>query len=245
LINKYWILFFGLIFLLACKKESFQEPQNFGYNYQVRDLGYWIDYQVDSIVFSDITNPASIDTYSYFIRESIESEFEDASGNSNLRVEVYKKYELSDAWSINQAATFTFKEDNFQRNFQDLRFISLIFPVREGREWQGNVFIDVLNEPSLEFLDDDKYNWTYRYTEVDIPKLMGSFSFDSCATVIQIDEENLFEKKYSMEVYARNVGLIQKSLIILNTQAPPSGVSFFERAESGFILNYTLIDYKN
>lgn len=245
MLRKYSILFFGLSFLLACKKESFQEPQDFGFNYQVRELGHWVDYQVDSIVYSDITDPATVDTFSYFIRESIESSFTDASGNENLRVEIYKKYALNDAWTLNQVGSFLIKKDNFQRNFQDLRFISLTFPVRIGREWQGNVFLDVLNEPSLEFFDDSKYNWTYYYAEVDVPKSLGSFSFDSCATIIQIDEENLFEKKYSNEVYARNVGMIQKSLIILNTQAPPSGASFFERAESGFILNYTLIDYKN
>jgi hypothetical protein len=121
----------------------------------------------------------------------------------------------------------------------------LIFPVAEGREWQGHSFLNVDNEPTLEYLDDARYDWNYQYTAVDEVVVIDSFTLDSCLTVLQIDEENLFEKKFGQELYARNIGLVSKELVVLNTQAPPSGASFIDRAESGFIVSWRLRAYKN
>ena len=141
--------------------------------------------------------------------------------------------------------SFKITEDNFQRYFNDLRFINLIFPVRDNREWQGHSFLDVENEPTLDYLDDTRYEWNYVYSNVDQTLSLDSFLFDSSLVVTQIDEENLFEKKFSQEKYVRNVGLVSKQLLVLNTQAAPSGASFIDRAESGFVINWRLIGFKN
>lgn len=221
------------------------DESDFGYAYQPATLGHWVEYEVDSITYSDITTPATIDTIHFYIREELDTFFVDASGAENIRVERFKKYNLSDVWTLDEVGSFKLNSDNFQRYFNDLRFINLSFPVRENREWQGNIFLDVDNEPTLEYLDDSKYDWRYRYTTIDEFMEIGNFQLDSCLQLIQIDEENLFEKKYSQETYSKHIGLVSKELMILNTQAPPSQASFLERAESGFILRYTLIDYKN
>lgn len=240
----------GLILLLcllatSCKKDTFVAESDFGYAYQPKELGHWVEYEVDSITYSDITIPASIDTIHYYLREVLDTTFVDASGAEVIRVEQYKRYDLSDPWVIYQVGSFKVSSENFQRYFNDLRFVNLLFPVREDKEWQGNIFLDVNNEATLEYLDDSKYDWRYRYTYMDQPMQIGNFSLDSCLQVVQIDEENLFEKKYSEEQYAKHVGLISKELIILNTQAPPSSQSFLERAEIGFIIRYKLIDYNH
>lgn len=214
-------------------------------NYQPSDLGHWVSYSVDSIIYNDVTSPPTIIESNYFIKEELDTTFLDASGQENIIINQYKKYNESDPWQLYEVGSFKVGSDDFQRYFNDLRFINLIFPTRDTKEWQGNVFLNVDNEPTLEYFDDDKYDWTYSYAEIDVPMQIGAFSLDSCLTVIQIDEENLFEKKFSKETYARNIGMVSKELIILYTQAPPSGATFFERAESGFILRYTLKDYRN
>ncbi len=234
-----------LLLLLSCKKESTKETVDFGYNYQPKNLGHWVSYAVDSITYNDITDPSTITEVNYFIREELDTSFLDASGKENIRVVQYKKYNESDPWFVHHVGSFKISNDDFQRYNYDLRFLNLIFPVRESREWQGNIFLDIDNEPTLEYFDDTRYDWTYHYTEVDVSKTIGGFPLDSCLTVVQIDDENLFEKKYGEEVYARNIGLVSKELVVLNTQAPPSGATFLDRAESGFILRYTLKDFKN
>jgi len=234
-----------LLLTFSCKEDTFIEESDFAYAYQPMELGHWVDYEVDSFYYSDITIPPIIDTAHYYIRELLDTTYVDASGAEVIRVEQYKKYSLNDPWIIEEVGSFKLNKENFQRYFKDLRFVNLLFPVRENKEWQGNIFIDVMNEASLEYLDDSKYDWRYRYTYTDEPVQIGNFLLDSCLQVIQIDEENLFEKKYSEEVYARGIGLVSKEMIILNTQAPPTSQTFLERAESGFILRYKLIDYKN
>lgn len=240
----YAILILVLLFS-SCKKETFAPDSDFGYNYQPSTLGHWVEYAVDSTIYNDITSPPTITTSSYFIREEIDTTYIDASGVSNVIIAQYRKNNINDAWNLIQAGSFKLSDDNFQRYFNDLRFMNLIFPVREGREWPGHSFLDVQDEPTLEYLDDTKYDWNFTYTDVDESLSIDSLNIDSTLTVIQIDDENLFEKKFSKEQYARNIGLISKELLILNTQAPPSGASFIDRAESGFIVNWRIIDYKN
>lgn len=238
-------ILFLLFLVIACKKESFQEESDFGYAYQPKQIGYWVEYEVDSLYFNDITSPVTIDTSRFYIREVLESTFLDASGEENIRVELYKKQNFNDAWQIYQVGSVKYTNSAYERYFNDIRLVNLTFPVKTGKEWNGNAYVNVQNESTLEYLDDTKYDWSYEYTLVDLPENVGAFNFDSCATIIQIDDENLFEKKYSKEVYAKNIGMVRKEMIFLNTQSPPTGQTFIERAETGFILEYTLIDYKN
>lgn len=208
-------------------------------------MGHWVEYAVDSTSYNDITSPPTITTSSYFLREEIDTSFIDASGYTNLIVKQYRKNSAADPWDLRQQGSFKITDDNFQRYFNDLRFVNLIFPVRVGREWPGHSFLDVQNEPTLDYLDDSRYDWNFTYTAVDQNISIDSFALDSTLTVTQIDEENLFEKKFSKEQYARNIGLVSKELIILSTQAPPSGASFIDRAESGFIVEWRLTGFSN
>ncbi len=236
-----YLLFF-VAFFAQCKKTD-SNLVDFGKEYFPIEVGFWQEYQVDSITFSDFTNPVSVDTASYQIKETIESSFLDLNLEENFRIEQFKKTS-STAYSIENIFSLKPTTTNIQKVENDLRFIKMVFPVVEGKSWNGNIYIDVTDEATLDFLNVQKYPWEYIYTEVNATQQIGAFTFDSCVTIIQIDDENLFEKKYSKEIYAKNVGLVYKELMILETQAPPSSASFEERAENGFILKYTILDYK-
>lgn len=238
--NLYLLIF--IVFFARCKKTE-SNIVDLGKDYFPVEIGFWQEYQVDSITFSDFTNPVSVDTFSYQIKEMIESSFLDLNLEENFRIEQFKKtdstsYGIENIFSLKPTVT------NMQKVEHDLRFVKMVFPVVENKSWNGNIYVNVENEPTLDFLNTEKYAWEYVYTNVNETLKIGNFTFDSCVTVIQIDEENLFEKKYSKEIYAKNVGLVYKELIILETQAPPSSASFVERAENGFILKYTILDYK-
>lgn len=232
-----------LVFLLNCKKEVVGTI-DLEKDYFPLEINFWQEYKVDSITFSDFTNPVTIDTSSYFLKELIESDYLDLSNNTNYRVEQYKRYENS-SWFINNIFSQKATNINFQKVENDLRFIKLVFPPELNKTWNGHIYIDVIDEPSLDFYNPTKFEWEYTFTAIDEKLEIGEFTFDSCVTVIQIDEENLFEKKYSKEIYAKNVGLVYKELMILETQAAPSNAPFVERAENGFILKYTITDYKH
>lgn len=240
--NKY-VATLSAIFLVffACKKGEVAYV-DLGYDYQPLEVGFWVEYKVDSIFFDDFTS--SVDTYNYYRREYIESDFTDLNGDVNYRLEQSIKLEENDAWVISYVGSYRRNAINLQKVEYDLRFIKFVFPPMLEKSWQGHYYINTINEPSLEYLDRIRYNWEYKYTTVNEPLNLGGFSFENTSEIIQIDEENLFEKKFSKEIYAKNVGLISKEMLILETQAPPSGVTFIERAQKGFIVKYTIVNFK-
>lgn len=235
-------LFIFILFFAHCKKTD-NIAIDLGYNYYPTEIGFWQEYQVDSVFYSDFTNPISVDTFSFQIKEVIESSFLDLNANENLRIEQYKK-DATSSYQIRHIFSLKASAVNIQKVENDLRYIKMVFPIKENKSWNGNIYLDVKEEPTLNYLNTEKYDWNYVYTSVHESLQIGNFTFDSCVTVMQIDEENLFEKKYSKEIYAKNVGLVYKELLVLDTQTPPSSASFLERAENGFILKYTILDYK-
>ncbi|MFT6021272.1 MAG: hypothetical protein ACI9CQ_004079, partial [Saprospiraceae bacterium] len=73
----------------------------------------------------------------------------------------------------------------------------------------------------------------------------GDFAFEEVTTIQLADEENLLEKRYGIEKYAKGVGLIFKELQIYNTQDIENETEPWEvKTERGFRVVMTLVDYK-
>ena len=228
--------------LFNCKKTTINNVY-LGKDFYPLEISYWQEYKVDSIVFNDFTTPVSVDTFSFILKEEIESTYTDLNGDLNYRIVQSKKNDSTN-YTINHIVSVKPTETNLQKVEHDLRFIKLVFPPKKDKTWNGNIYIDAIDEASLEFYNPNKYNWEYTYTDVYHSFEINNLTFDSCITIVQIDEENLFEKKYSKEIYAKNVGLVYKELLVLETQAPPSNQNFIDRAENGFILKWSIVDYK-
>lgn len=242
--KKWWIIASAFVMVLSCSKDDEPTTIDLGYEYQPLEIGYWLEYQVDSVFFNDFNNPPTRDTFQFFLREYFESTFLDLNLDTNIRVEQSVRNQAGMPWTIRHIASYKRTPINLQKVEHDLRYVKFAFPPSVGKNWQGHIYINVIDQPVLEFLDRTRYDWEYRFTAVNEPLTVGSFQFDSTATILQIDEENLFEKKFSEEIYAKNVGLVSKEMIILETQAPPSSVPFIDRAETGFMVKYTLTDFK-
>lgn len=242
--NKWWIIASVILLVLSCSKDDEPATVDLGYDYQPLEIGYWLEYQVDSIFFNDFNDPPTRDTFAFELREYFESTFLDLNGDTNIRVEQSVRSEQGTSWVIRHIASYKRTSINLQKVEYDLRYVKFAFPPSQGKNWEGHIFINVIDQPVLEYLDRTRYNWNYTFSAVNQPLTISAFNFDSTATITQIDEENLFEKKFSEEIYAKNVGLVSKEMIILETQAPPSSVPFVDRAEKGFIVKYTLTDFK-
>ena len=62
---------------------------------------------------------------------------------------------------------------------------------------------------------------------------------------IYSNSENVIELRFAKEQYAKNIGLIAKEYLILDTQCIEDciGMTWEEKAEQGFILRMKMIDY--
>lgn len=238
------LIFVGLI---SCKKSNNIGNPDFKYSYYPLDSGSTVEYEVDSIRYSFLNPGVQIDTIHYYIKEVVGDTFTDDIGQLNYRIWRYRKDSANAPWHVDRAWSLLTTTTNLQKNEDGLRYIKLTFPPRPNKSWNGNLYIDALYDDPLspsgfEYL----LGWEYEYTAVDQGTTINGFVFDSTLTVLQADDENLLEKTYSVEVYAKGVGLVSKELMFLTTQKvdPVSQqLPFVEKAENGFILKVTVTDF--
>lgn len=228
--------------IAGCTEDELPAPDLHADYYPVH-IGHWVNYAVDSIRFDDFTDPVTIDTLSVQIRHAITDTFRDLDGRLVHRLERFRRPDEASSWAIDAVGEVLRTERNIQEDLFDLRFVRLIFPPRDGATFEGHVYINTAGNPPYSYLDPDRYDWTHRVVDVHQPFTVGALTFDSTVTVQRIDDENAFEKKLGVDVYAKGVGLVYRDLLILETQQPPSGVPFVDRAERGFIVRYRAIDH--
>jgi len=241
--NKLQFFALLIIILSGCRKDE-EVDIDFRYEYFPVEVGHWVIYNVDSVTYNNFDG--SVDTSTFEIKEIIESTFIENEGRTSYRIERYRRdndtcpWILKDVWSADLTTT------RAERVEENLRFLKLIFPPKVGKLWKGNVYINAQDD--LAFYND----WDYEYTEVDTGKTIYWYTPDSIRirntflttlTVLQVDREDLLEKVYGEEIYAKDVGLVYKKLVHLKTQKI-SSAPWYEKAEKGFILTMNVVDYK-
>lgn len=204
--------------LSGCKKDSPAE-MDMGYRYFPVNPGHWVLYQVDSIAWDDFDG--SIDTFSFQIKEHFESVFMDDQGRENIRIERYKRISDTSDWFIKDVWFGLRTEATAERVEENKRYIKMIFPIKDGVEWNGNAF------NTLESLD-------YTYVDIHQPWQLGSFFADSTALVLQDDYTTQISRDYAVERYAAGIGLVYKKHI--QQEKLPTGL-----ITHGFDYSYTLV----
>ncbi len=236
------------IVFLSCEKQSVTEDfdeDKFGYDYFPLEVGkYWI-YEVDSIIYDD-EGATVIETRSQ-IREEIVEVFEDASGDDIFRIERYWRsgdsvqWEVTDVWAAHKNSSQAFRIE------ENLKFVKFVFPPLDGTRWDSNLFLDnstvitVAGESISMFAGWDDS----RIESVDQVENIGIQEYEKVATILLTDDEeaNTIERRYALEKYARGVGLIYKEYEILDSQCSSCTGTWREKAEKGFILKQTLLEY--
>lgn len=225
----YTFLFLSGVYFFSCKKDNpAEEPVNFGYNYFPNDISCYVIYQVDSIHYDDVAGQPP-DTTRYLLKEIITATYTDNSGRPTERIErFYKIYNDSipydsmnwvgpRVWSSNKT------NSTYEKIEENIRYIKLIFPVKEGKQWNGNTYNSLGSKE-------------YELVSVDEPEIINSLSFDSVATVKQFEQINIIETRFEQEKFARNVGLIYKQRDSLSKQglnfADTIGYTFIQKIVS-------------
>jgi hypothetical protein len=206
------LLSVSLFLAVSCNKTETKTIEN-GTDYYPLIIGHYITYSVDSFYYSATNYPTiSIDTIHYEIKELIDTTFIDNEGRTSFRIERYRRPDASSLWAIDRVWSANNNNMILDKNEDDLHFIKLVFPIIEGKTWSGNKQIAAIDEN--EYLKD----WVYVYQNVDKPFTIGAETFDSTLLVLQVDDENLIEKKYAYERYAKGVGMIAKEIQFLGKQ---------------------------
>ncbi len=217
--------FFGISFLsllfVSCKKETDNFTTIPARDYYPLQIGKYITYDLDSTVFTNFNQNLTVRHYQ--AQYKIEDQTTDNLGNPGFIVNRYLRADSSKPWAIDNVFTVYPTGKSIEYIQDNLRFIKLMSPVTEGFSWKGNSYLAydpyrsyVFANPA--FMED----WNYTYENVNQPLSINSKDFESTITVLEVSDSTgnpaisgteYAEKTYSIEKYAKDIGLVYKDFI--------------------------------
>ncbi len=246
------IIFFiatTLVLFQACKGSStFEDFEiDFGYDYFPIEIGKYRTYVVDSVLYDIGDNEEIIVTNSRtFVKHVIADTIVDNLGRLGFKIERYERLSDTLDWIIKDIWTTIRTDEGAEWIEENLRFLKMVFPLKEGVDWDGNKYIDITTIIPIAGESVEVFkSWSYEVLSVDESEQVGDETFENVATISQASSENLIELRYSQEKYAKGIGLIYREMKILDTQCiiECENQSWEQKAEKGYILTEQIIDW--
>ena len=232
--------------LFGCKKESETLSLSSLQDYYPLQTGKFFIYRLDSTLYISFGSAATV--ASYLAKDSIVNTFTDNNGRISYTVYRYTTDTLHSApWQYKSAYYITPLTTSIEVvDDNNYRFIKLTEPVMEGGTWKGNSYLETGDDESvIAYMN----NWDYTYQNINQPYSVIAGTIDSTITVLQ--QDNTFpegdfnpayyqQRNYSIEVYAKGIGLIYKDFLHWTWQTDPPP-AHFDDGSYGIRLN--LIDH--
>ncbi len=244
-----FIIVFGIIFVMffsACEKQTTELNFTPIQNYFPIKSGKSITYRLDSTIFNGPNN--NIISRSYTVRDVYDTTLLDNLGKiSYLFKRSIRNTSDTTKWDLLLTYRVSIDSSKISVIENNLRFIKLVSPLREGLTWKGNSFINASDNTGLSYLE----GWEYTYGKPNESQLINRLPFNETINVFQRNDTigNPFDKKqyssivYSKEIYAKEVGLVYKELLKQTWQPPnsnnPNG--YFE--EGSFGIKLTILGF--
>jgi hypothetical protein len=241
-----YIFLVSLLFLTAvigCKK-SYTYPSDKVSDYTSFQVGKYITYRLDSLVFINFGTEAA--TFSYLARDVVDDSITDNSGRPSWRIVRYISDTTGTAeWSPIETYMVTLTNNSLEMVENNLRYIKLVSPIVNGFTWSGNSYIDTRSAFSdFIFLD----GWNYVYDSVGMPFNAFNTEIPNTITIQQVNDssgsvsDSVFSTKtFSEEVYAKGIGMIYKNFLHWEFQPPNANVPVGSTA--GYGIKLTIVDH--
>lgn len=243
-------------FLPSCTDEKEEFVTDKLEDYMPLAPGKYITYRIDSLTFSSfgtITN-----TTKYQVKHIIDSRITDNLGRLSYRVYRFIRDSVdATSWTpaqpwINSGTYFiTPLTDQVEVIEDNLRFIKLHLPIKDGFTWKGNNYLPANAYNSLfSFSNDDNENltkWDFFYDGSPASFSYKGQNYTNVQTVEEADEEiglpigpstTYAYKSRSVEKYAKNIGLVYREYELWDYQKPGANGS-----KTGFGITMWMIDH--
>lgn len=180
---------------ISCNSRDKEIESHPGYEYFPLDTA---KARVYEIVIRNINLVEDI-TSRYYQKEQIGDSY--SEGDETVYIlEKYSKTQESDTWknAPDTIETIRISDGRLIQTDNNIRYLKLVFPVTEGRQWDGNIY---------NTQDKDIY-WIKSLGQ---PFQLGNQSFEKTLFVEQAsDTVDLTKRDVRYEIYAYNTGLIYK-----------------------------------
>lgn len=234
---NYFIIFLLFFNFISCKKKVVTQP-DLGYNYAPVTIGKYIIYDVDSVVYDDFNKDTTY--FKYRIKEKLEETFKDNAGRDAFKMVRYIKFYDpavpydNQNWTIKDVWTYTRTKTNLEVVEEDVKFIKLAFPIKQNLTWNGNAQ-NTFGEQN------------YKYLSINLKDNINGTRFDSVVFVEQLDDKNknAIQRKYFVEKYAKNVGLVYREIKDLYSNTVIPGLTVEQRIEKGVTYKLIYVSHGN
>lgn len=224
----------GVLFLsYSCKqREILISDQSQDLSFFPVEKGFWVEYEVDSVVHYDSDDAGEVDTaigaFHFYVREEIDSSYFDGENKKTNIILRYRRVNDSLPWTFMNLWTANVTPYSVQRVEDNIRFVRLKFPITSESIWEGNAF---------NFFPKEDYS----YDQLFQPRQYNNMSFDSTITVIQNDFLSRINKIYKKEIYGTQAGLLFKQIDSVNTKNTMNGTIIL----NGLEYKLSITDYKH
>lgn len=219
------------IFLASCTDESIEpDISNFGYEYYPLEYEHWVSYYITEIT---IDAPLKIyDTIHYFLKEQVLEKIDSSSRDTTYKIHRYYRYTDTLTWTIKDVWSLTQSADKLIKTEENRGFQKFAYPLQLNKEWDGNA----INELGEEM---------YTVSSIHARETINGIVFDSVASIDHKDQASLYEKQYSYEKYAKNIGLVYSYTMDIESQGVIEISKPIEtRITNGTIYIQEVVDYK-
>jgi len=198
-------LIIGLFLLvLSCTDEVSFEPDSLGLKYYPLKSGdFWI-YKVTETRYRNQFAEQASDSVSYFIREQIDTVFQDLAGETTYQFTRSRRNTPAESWGLDSVFVVNKSGTDVRLTQNNRRVVSFIFPVLEGKKWNAHIFNtqSSVNNPA-------EVTW-YTFANVGQAAVINGTNFANTVKVVQLANENAIEQQDLHEVYAYGIGRIYK-----------------------------------
>ncbi|MEQ6168713.1 hypothetical protein AAOE16_16065 [Ekhidna sp. MALMAid0563] len=220
-------LVFLLTFTTSCNTSKEVGPKTVGYDFYPLAVGDYRIYDVEEINYL-ITG---FDTAVYQLREIITDSIPSIDQTTYLLRRDIRQNALDD-WVSDSVWTVTKTSNYLSITENNIPFIKLTFPVKEGKEWDGN---------SL----NSRAEHIYYYEPIDTLLADSLTLNDQIRVVIEDVEENVTGVDLRSEAYVRGIGLVEKNYLTQKKCTSSDCGSDLGEVIAGRALRQTLIEIGN
>lgn len=222
-------------------------------------VGKYFIYRLDSTVFENGKNEV---VKSYQVKHIIEQKTKDNLNRDAWRINTYlNDVNGSGPWVSNGNYIVVPIDKRVEVIENNLRVIKIQLPVVQGFTWKGNSFLP--DRPYSDLyatsVDDNMNQWDFTYETVAGSETIEGTNYPNVTTVLQADESvNVpmltntvyAAREYSIEKYAKNLGLVYREHILWENQprqkttgTPPNEVITYDPVRLGFGVKMWLIEH--
>ncbi|MBL7700754.1 MAG: hypothetical protein JNM14_00770 [Ferruginibacter sp.] len=231
------------LFFSACNKDAEVLDLPAIKDYYPLEVGKYVTYDLDSTVFINFGTKDTV--IKYQVKHQIDGTLTDNLGRPAYRVTRYIRKTAANAWVPDN--TFMAVPTEFAMEFieNNMRFLKLKAPLRDGFSWKGNSFIDTYSlNSNVKYLDD----WDYIYEDVNVSQDVGAFTLDSTLNISQRDEvignpadaNSYSEINFGAEKYAKGIGMVYRNFLHIEYQPPTPGRGGYRL---GYGVKMSMIDH--